>query len=538
MTILILSSLAQVYFFSALYAPKLLIPLFLYFSFLSFLPQVLAACFVGSLEFLLLYINNKKTVLTDTQLAAIDIIELKQAAAISSYSDPIITIIIVISSILLLAGIWRKRRVSWRWSVLPCILLLTIFFDYNQSSLKKHSLTNTFLETFKLSYDGWNWKKNIRRNGIFAHLIQTLDTLRIPKKEEHNFYKKFLSEDLKRETIKPDIYVIMCESCFTTFDSAFQTDLHRLTGIGFKEALIYSPQYGGGTADVEFEFLTGLPASNLRGIKYQLYGSKFNESSLSLPSFLKPENYQTVGMHNYFSFFWKRNSVYPLIGFNESFFIEDMNWTETDNWKPEDNYLFDKALTHIESQKDLSQNLFYFMVTMYSHGPYPEYEGDLGEKSYREVMKHTTNQIIEFHNKLQNKINIRKKDALIVVFGDHKPSLTELFIKKGIFNENDSETERKNKSSQVPIYFKYLSVNGRNQIQNDLAQEANMKPVYCMPGVILDNLNLNNLFFDALMNACEQETAQLTNIEWLNDNFPLGLYGENLFSDTRDNQER
>src|SRR5690606_13180933 len=118
------------------------------------------------------------------------------------------------------------------------------------------------------------------------------------------------------------------------------------------------------------------------------------------------------------------------------YFIEDMGWEQKESWKPEDNYLYEKVLQNIEQQLHLPQSFFYFMVTMHGHGPYKNKNGDLGEEHYLKLMKETTDELLNFHDQIQKLSKTRKKNALIIVFGDHKPSLTDLFIKKGIFKEN------------------------------------------------------------------------------------------------------
>lgn len=534
--IIVISTLSQIYFFQTLHVPKLILPLILYYGALTLCSPYFAALTIGILEFVLLYINDTKTRLTETQLSAIDIIELKQAAAISSYSDPLITTLISLLIFSLIVGIWRKRGISWKFAILPIFLVTVLLADFNRDQ-QHESMVQSALNLVKMRRHSFNGKKSVRRNGIFVHLIQTIDSLKIPEKTEHAFYQNFPADINIQISARPDIYIIMCESCFTTADDSFPTPLKKLNEIGFKESIMLSPQYGGGTADAEFELLTGLPSANLRGIKYQLYGNKFHPNSLSLPSFLKDENYQTVGMHNYFSFFWKRNSVYPLLGFNEYYFIEDMGWQQHESWKPEDNYLYSKALESIKQQNDQNKSLFYFMVTMHSHGPYKDENGDLGEKHYLKLIDETTHEIFKFYDQIKEHAKTRNKDALIVIFGDHKPSLTELFIKRGIFDEDDSEIERKRKASQIPVFFKYISSRPQD-IQNELAQQINMKPIYCLPGILLDTLHFDQMFFNSLKSACEHEISSLSDTQWLIKNFPLGLYGENLFSDTKNKQTK
>src|SRR5690606_3243363 len=103
-------------------------------------------------------INDTKTRLTDTQLSAIDIIELKQAAAISSYSDPIMTTFISLVIFCFIIGIWRKKRISWRYAVLPTLLAGILFLDYNRDQ-RQSSITQSAFSALGMRVHAFNGKK-------------------------------------------------------------------------------------------------------------------------------------------------------------------------------------------------------------------------------------------------------------------------------------------------------------------------------------------------------------------------------------------
>ena len=96
---------------------------------------------------------------------------------------------------------------------------------------------------------------------------------------------------------------------------------HSLTENTVKGTMI-SPVTGGGTANVEFEYLTGdslafLPSST---VAYQLY---LYDGCPSLVSQAKDLGYHTIAFHPYLSSGWNRTSVYPWLGFDEAHFQED-----------------------------------------------------------------------------------------------------------------------------------------------------------------------------------------------------------------------
>lgn len=127
----------------------------------------------------------------------------------------------------------------------------------------------------------------------------------------------------------PDIIVIMDEaysdlsvlgSNFHTSEpvSPFIQSLNENTVRGYA----LSSAYGGRTANSEFEFLTSATLSFTPPgtIGYQQY---IDEQAYSLTSILKSRGYNTIAMHPFLSNGWKRNTVWPRLGFSECYFLED-----------------------------------------------------------------------------------------------------------------------------------------------------------------------------------------------------------------------
>ena len=115
---------------------------------------------------------------------------------------------------------------------------------------------------------------------------------------------------------KPDIIMVMSES-FWDVTSLPNT---RITPdpIPFMRAnrsgSVFSPEFGGMTANVEFEALTGfsnafLPAGS---IPYQQY---IRRPLPSLATFLRSEGYETKAIHPFAGWFWNRSVVYKAVSY-------------------------------------------------------------------------------------------------------------------------------------------------------------------------------------------------------------------------------
>jgi phosphoglycerol transferase MdoB-like AlkP superfamily enzyme len=86
---------------------------------------------------------------------------------------------------------------------------------------------------------------------------------------------------------------------------------------------VFSPEFGGMTANVEFEALSGFSNAFLPygSIPYQQY---VRGQVPSLPSFLKNQGYETVAMHPFEGWFWNRNDVYKSFGFDNFLSMENL----------------------------------------------------------------------------------------------------------------------------------------------------------------------------------------------------------------------
>ena len=208
---------------------------------------------------------------------------------------------------------------------------------------------------------------------------------------------------------------------------------HSLTENTVKGTMI-SPVTGGGTANVEFEYLTGdslafLPSST---VAYQLY---LYDGCPSLVSQAKDLGYHTIAFHPYLSSGWNRTSVYPWLGFDEVHFQEDVQDPQYIR-----NYVSDlsdyEQLFRWTEESDGPTMIF--NVTMQNHSGYSQgwnnLSGDVtvtgGAKpssittQYFSLMKESDQAIqalVEHYSQAEEK-------TLIVFFGDHQPPLGNTFF--------------------------------------------------------------------------------------------------------------
>lgn len=201
------------------------------------------------------------------------------------------------------------------------------------------------------------------------------------------------------------------------------------------KGLLYPPVTGGGTASVEFEFLTGLSNSFLppHCVAYQLY---MNESMPALSTLAADIGYSTTAFHPYRSTGWNRPIVYDYLDFGTQLY-------NTDVAAPKYVRRYISDLSSYETVFDLTdraqgQPSFIFNVTMQNHSGYAQGWNNLPKdiipsekfsdeeskvQQYFCLIKSSDNALralIEHYEQVDD-------PTLIVFFGDHQPSLSNEF---------------------------------------------------------------------------------------------------------------
>lgn len=221
-----------------------------------------------------------------------------------------------------------------------------------------------------------------------------------------------------------------------------------------------SSVYGGNTANSEYEFLTGNSMAWLSpdSVPYQQFIQSY---SYSMVSYLKSiNNYQCVAVHPYNSSGWNRPVAYEYLGFDECYFDEDLQPFEVVRFYASDQSMFESLIEIYESHK--KNPLFLFGVTMQNHGGY-KYSGENYTKSislndypdeFPDVEQylsliHETDKAVEY---LITYFQSVDEDVIIVFFGDHQPSLDEMFYET-ISGTTADTLDEQQKRYKVPFFI-------------------------------------------------------------------------------------
>lgn len=505
-------------------------------------------------------INMRKVGLIDSPIAFSDLLEFTNFSIAVKYIK-FYELLALLGFIILLVLCYKlgkiiERKISTQSKFYSITLILffiiSIFFSLfpflNQNFPENVTVEKIqkFHDKLGMRYVSWDWHQNIRVNGLPYHLVQTSLRKELPKsnKEEQVRFAGLLNtiQALPSTESPRNIIFILCESCWYNED-LFKESFAPLLSLGFKETRGVSPVYGGGTANSEFEVLTGLPSQSelLSGVLYQEYAVSFRDNSLTFPHYLKKFGYQTYAAHNNNKSFYNRNNVFEKFGFMRYDGIEDMAPLPQDlarqrkewQWQYDDWALYNQA-THYIKQENKKKN-FLHLLTMSTHGPYLSIDGDNGEQSYIFQINEAVRRLSEFVKQLES----IDPNALIVVYGDHKPSLTKYFYENGVFSEDNFEeigesnaefkfnedAETKKIIGDIPILIK-----SGNKIHTDkLIKQMNGKPLFCLPILVDDVVTKINVPIVAYSKStCKNLNANF-DYPKLTESYGGWLYANTLF---------
>ncbi len=195
---------------------------------------------------------------------------------------------------------------------------------------------------------------------------------------------------------------------------------------------------GGNTANTEFEFLTGNTMAFLPqgSVPYQQYVKNEQES---IASHLKSLGYRTIAMHPFNSTGWDRNKVYPMLGFDEMYFIRDYSNPERIRKYVSDKACYDKIIELYE-EKPADEPFFIFNVTMQNHSSYSEeFDNFTPDITVTDSKSKTLNNYLslikisdEAVEYLIDYFSAAQQDTVIIFFGDHQPTSTNFLASKAL----------------------------------------------------------------------------------------------------------
>jgi phosphoglycerol transferase MdoB-like AlkP superfamily enzyme len=243
--------------------------------------------------------------------------------------------------------------------------------------------------------------------------------------------------------VMPNIICIMNESFSDlTFLNDVETSedimpfIHSMSENTIKGRLNVSV-FGGNTADTEFEFLTGNSMAFLpfRSIPYNYY---IKSALPSLTYTLTGAGYAgNKAMHPYKPTGWRRNEIYPLLGFSDFISVGSFDGAEYLRRFVSDDANYDKIISEYETTRETSSDPFYlFNVTIQNHGSYGYQAGKMDEPvDFNDTVLNNSTSAHQFINlihrsdqaieRLVTYFEQVEEPTVICFWGDHLPKLDD-----------------------------------------------------------------------------------------------------------------
>ncbi len=378
-----------------------------------------------------------------TPFAAIDLLMVQDVISmLDVYFAKWQQILLVVAGVLVIAGLvilFRKtpkfegeRKV--KRTMLVCVLAWVLVVVFTNFNVKHNIISDDFANLGNAYRDygfAYCFTNSIIDNGISEpdnYSEATMKEIKDDLDDVHTYGK----------VNKPNIIVIQLESFF---------DPNQVEGLEMSEnplpnftkfkaeypsGYLTVPALGAGTANTEFEVLTGLKSSFFGAGEYP-YKTTVNKTPVeSMCSLLKKQGYGAYAIHNNKGSFYDRQNVYDEMGFDSFISLEymyDVQYTST-GWAKDESLINDimKCLRDTDGQD------FVFTISVQGHGRYPT-EPDSCEdhiqltytdKEVEPQFHYYVNQIYEMDKMigdLVDELNAYGEDYVLVLYGDHLPSL-------------------------------------------------------------------------------------------------------------------
>lgn len=443
--------------------------LFFFFVLLCFaviIPNIYAGTLLAFAGCLLIgFADHKKLSTTGEPLFPWDLMQLKNAREMSKITSGMISPLALVLGVVILAiavfVIWKLPKVKIRlwlragFTVLSVLMIAGFIWMVSSQTVLATSIQ------YQNIY--WNQKANYSQNGFVFAFTGNLKQKLIAKPDNYSkeaiaqIAEKYGALEASQKAAaalaeQPNIMYMMDEAFF---------DVTRLPGFTFSEdplkfihqagqhtpsGYLLSPEFGGNTANVEFEALTGLSMYFLNdgSIPYQQRLVKMS-SMPSIVSILKDRGYQAVAVHPFDDTFYNRNRVYPMLGFDE--FTSQKEMENAERITP-NGYISDMAAVKeaVAKLKSAQQPTFLHLVTMQNHFPFikglnGETTIDVGGtqpawKDELETYVQDTKLTDEALAYLDSALKSIKRPTIVVFWGDHLPALSSDIYTQAGWDQN------------------------------------------------------------------------------------------------------
>lgn len=528
--------------------------------------------FIASI--ILLYISSQKQAFRGQPLLPEDFMLADQTGTITKFIDfgslvrTVLAVLLAISLMLLLNYLTKTffdvkdRKEPKRWwhrnlRVFRIVIFLIGsigFFKYTDFVRNHNGERAETIPWLNSEFVAWNQMNNYENNGFILGFMYNWSKFEMQEPDGYSAekineikasYNSELDEGKKSsEDMDYNIVVVLNESFF---DMSVISDYYPITAknVGGKNAMgvpitkdvtptirslikndsksknyatgqMYTVDYGGGTANIEFEVDTAMTNYWASTVPFvDLY--PHTDFVPSIAQIAKNAGYKTLAIHPFNGGMYKRNIALPKEGIDEFITEDEMHFTEKDDNRQ---YINDRSAYNetLKAIKENDEHMMISLITMQNHAGYGSdgyksysYKladspktGDLStpfsddEKSqiavYLESLHNADYYLSEFLDALKG----LDEKTVVLWYGDHAPGI--------IGRVNDSKNKDTRDLSRVTPYFVWANFDLRNVTYKDIKHFKQSKTTLptttpnCLTNTLMDLLNLEKPDYMKLIN--------------------------------------
>jgi phosphoglycerol transferase MdoB-like AlkP superfamily enzyme len=299
------------------------------------------------------------------------------------------------------------------------------------------------LSTAGLQNIRWDQGANFHNHGPFYTFVVNLGFVSIDTPSPQARQSAAAIDLLKqggspRDSDLPDVVTILAES-FTDLPTRIFNRPYTCLADAPVSKLV-TPAWGGYTANVEFELLTGYPYALFPAgsVPYQMYLK--HPVQEALPRLFARAGYDPIALHTFDRAFFSRPSAYEMLGFSDYDGLQDFPSPSLRGQYVDDKFVFEETLRRLDRAS--SRPRFVHAVTMMAHLPYnyadryPVHEElhaalppELGAHRtaltlYASLMYDHERMFCDFLDALKK----RSQRTIVLFYGDHYPTFGSVAV--------------------------------------------------------------------------------------------------------------
>jgi len=380
-----------------------------------------------------------------TPFSAVDITLLESAISVSGHYLNALNIAMIflaaIVIIITLICLYRKAPKHTHMTqkkiivsgISVSLIALAIFFLHHQSNSVQALVTN--YTNIAEAYENYGFVYCFTNSILDAGISEPEDY----SEQRINQILGQLPKTDSAEGKKPNLIFVQLESFFDVSElqklklsADALPNFHKLQE-KYSGGLLTVPTVGAGTVNTEFEVLTGMSQKDFGASEYPYKTILRRTTAESICYNLQKLGYKSHCVHNNEGTFYGRNKVFVNLGFDTFTSMEYMNGLEDNpnGWK-KDGILADEILNTLDATREPD---FTLGITVQSHGKYQGFEAgedvpvtvlQAPDETLKDSYQYYISQLYEVDQMIGDLVSAlekRKEDTILVLYGDHLPSL-------------------------------------------------------------------------------------------------------------------